>query len=221
MKKLIIVSATRQEISPLLTYLEREFERAGDCYTKNQISIDICITGVGMVATAFALGKYSTAHYDLALNLGVAGAFHTYENGSVVSVVKDCFAELGAQDGALFLPIDEMALGTQEQTPHVLFNLPASLALPQVKGITVNTVHGEEQSIAAVEKRLNPAIESMEGAAFFYACNQNNWTCLQIRAISNKVERRDKSKWQMREAIDALSNYVLKLLDAISYYLLG
>ena len=57
----------------------------------------------------------------------------------------------------------------------------------------------------------------MEGAAFFYACNQAKWPCAQIRAISNQVEKRDRSKWQLREAIEALNAYTLKLLEAISY----
>jgi hypothetical protein len=42
--------------------------------------------------------------------------------------------------------------------------------LPRVNGITVNTVHGNQDSIARVVDRVKPDVESMEGAAFMYAC---------------------------------------------------
>ena len=39
--------------------------------------------------------------------------------------------------------------------------------LNHVKAITVNTVHGNEDSISKIINRLNPDIETMEGAAIF------------------------------------------------------
>jgi hypothetical protein len=42
--------------------------------------------------------------------------------------------------------------------------LAALRALPAVNAITVNTVHGNERSIAAVIERFRPEVESMEGA---------------------------------------------------------
>jgi len=43
-------------------------------------------------------------------------------------------------------------------------------------------VHGNDDSIAAIVERLNPQLESMEGAAFFYACRELKVPCIQIRA---------------------------------------
>ena len=54
---LLIVSATPFEIQPLLDYLSNNFERENDHhFKKNNIEIQILITGVGMVSTAFSLG---------------------------------------------------------------------------------------------------------------------------------------------------------------------
>jgi futalosine hydrolase len=81
-----------------------------------------------------------------------------------------------------------------------------------VKGITVNTVHGNSASIKKVKKKFNPDIESMEGAAFFFACQNEKIPCLQIRAISNYVEKRNKKKWKMKLAVKNLCTIIEKIL---------
>jgi len=52
-----------------------------------------------------------------------------------------------------------------------------------IKGITVNCVHGSEDEILKIKKMLSPDIETMEGAAFFYACNQVKLPSVQIRSV--------------------------------------
>ena len=84
--------------------------------------------------------------------------------------------------------------------------------LQKVKGITVNTVHGNEASIEKVKRLYNPAVESMEGAAFFSSCKEIGVEFIQIRAISNYVEKRDKSKWEMALAIKNLNNFIIDFL---------
>ena len=54
-------------------------------------------------------------------------------------------------------------------------------------------------------------IESMEGAAFLMAASEMKCYSIQVRAISNYVEKRDKSKWEIPLAIENLN----KTLDAI------
>ena len=58
-------------------------------------------TGVGMVATAAWCSRaLALTRYDLALNVGVCGSFDpALAPGSVVHVVRDRIAELGAEDG--------------------------------------------------------------------------------------------------------------------------
>ena len=53
----------------------------------------------------------------------------------------------------------------------------------------------------------------MEGAALHYVCLQEKVPFIQLRAISNYVGERDKSKWKMQEAITNLHNELLKLLN--------
>ena len=53
--------------------------------------------------------------------------------------------------------------------------------------------------------RLNPQVESMEGAACMLACQEAKVPCVQIRSVSNFVEKRNKSKWDLSKAIEHLN----------------
>jgi futalosine hydrolase len=85
--------------------------------------------------------------------------------------------------------------------------------LPVGDAITVNTAHGHAASIARAVERYNPHVESMEGAAFMYACLVHGMPFAQIRAVSNIVERRNRAAWKMGEAIEALGSTLLTIID--------
>lgn len=210
--KLLIVAATHAEIDPLLTY----FDFDGSSLKVPNHVVDVLITDVGMVATAFAMGQQlAREQYDLAINLGIAGSFdRDLAMGDVVVVNQDIFADWGAEDDEAFLSIDALGFGESVQfatNPLVL----KGIHLKKVTGITVNKVHGNETSIAKTIARLNPQIESMEGAAFFYACNQMSMECIQIRSISNYVERRDREKWDIHLAIKNMNELVINFLNTL------
>jgi len=202
--QILIVAATQPEIQPLTDHfgIQKPF--------------DILITGVGMAATAFALGKHLAANqYDLMINLGIAGSFdRRIALGDVVEITEDRFAELGAQDDEAFIPIETLGFGQSVYYPTA--KLADYIDRPQLtpaKAITVNTVHGHEESIAKISHRLQPQLESMEGAAFFYAGNQTGIPCLQIRAVSNYVEKRNRDNWKIGLAIKNLNNFAIGLIN--------
>jgi futalosine hydrolase len=192
-------------------------------YSYASHEVDVLATGVGMVATAAwcsrALGR---ATYDLALNVGVCGSFDpALPPGTVVHVTSDWLAELGAEDGERFLTLDEIGFGGGPGDPNasglMVNHEPPPFTvlhtLPAVVGITVNTVHGHEASIAAAVERFNPQIESMEGAAFMHACLIHEIPFAQLRAVSNMVERRNRAAWKMPLAVSSVCNTALDLLD--------
>jgi futalosine hydrolase len=82
-----------------------------------------------------------------------------------------------------------------------------------VSGITVNTVHGDEESIARVRERFDPDVETMEGAAFMYACLIHGVPFAQVRAVSNMVERRNRAAWKLDEAISNLGTVACQILE--------
>src|SRR4029453_5962437 len=161
---LLIVAATAAEIAPL----------------QQRPDVEIVISGVGMVAAAARTsGALARTRYDLALNLGICGSFDpALSPGTVVHVVSDGMPELGAEDGEAFLSIEELGLLRGDAAPFSNGRLvdaavpvnPVLKCLPAVHGITVNTVHGNQRSIAETVRRFAPQIESREGAGFIYAC---------------------------------------------------
>jgi futalosine hydrolase len=214
--KILLVAATHAEIELLLSQMQKP---GAAPFFINSHQFDILVTGVGMVATAFNMGKHLALNtYDLSVNLGIAGSFDfTIAPGEVVLITEDIFAEQGAEDGDDFISIDNLGFGEARQAPQTESSL-ISLQLEKlkkVKAITVNKVHGNELSISKTLSHYNADIESMEGAAFFYACNQFSIPCLQIRAISNFIERRNREKWNIGLAIKNLNKFALELFESL------
>ena len=204
--RILLVVATEAEVGVIIERLgrrrrltDRLSEISSECH-----DVHLLVTGVGMVAT----------------NAGLCGSFvESLVPGTVVHVVADCLAELGAEDGDRFLTLQELGLEEMADPADARLGCaelrnaaPPSIAaldrLQQVSAITVNTAHGHERSIAAVVARFHPQVESMEGAAFMYACLMHGVRFTQIRAVSNIVERRNRSAWRVKEAIAALSETV-------------
>ncbi len=220
---LLIVSATPFEIAPLQHQLEHSYVRYGDYqYQYGEINLSILITGVGQVQTAYALGKMLAAKkFDLCINAGVAGAFHrAWELGEVVQVTEQTFADLGVEEAdGRFRSVFDLELSHPDQAPFKngkLINEQASdfNFLPGAKSITVNRVHGSAESIRAVVESRAPDVESMEGGAFFYVCLNEGVPFLEIRALSNYVEPRDRQNWQLELAINNLNEVLGKILKS-------
>jgi futalosine hydrolase len=219
--KLLIVSATRFEIAPLLEQMEMINDSGGKLISSRykDLEIDFLIAGAGMVATAFYAGKILNDSYDAAFNVGICGSFNRNFNiGDVVNVYEDCFSELGAEDDLEFITLQELNL---EGVTTIINNKYGSLnsiieVLPKVNGITVNKVHGNDHSIEKVFQKFHPMVESMEGAAFMFACEIEDIPYVQIRAISNYVEKRNKEAWDIPFAIENLNKKVLEILNSLA-----
>ncbi len=220
---ILITAATPFEIEPLKKWLDQNFRLDGNTYQKEKLQIQLLITGVGSTLTAFHLATYLAHHKPgLAINAGVAGAFtQNLKIGAVVNVIADRFADLGVEeaDGS-FTDVHQMGLLPADSPPFQngnLYNLSGleNDFLPKVNAITVNKVHGTTASIEKIVNRYSPEIESMEGAAFFYACLQNEIQFLQIRSISNYVEPRNKDNWNLPLAIENLNNVLIELLETL------
>lgn len=224
---LLIVTATLMEVAPLVTVLDRldtHDTRLVRCAARGH-EVDVLTTGVGMVATAaWTTRTLANSSYDAAINLGLCGSFDpALPIGCVVHVSTDCIAELGAEDGDEFLTVQELELLGKDEFPFTdgrLVNRSAPAfetlqRLTDVHGLTVNTVHGNERSIAEVAERFAPQVESMEGAAFLYSCLTAGVPCAQIRAVSNRVERRNRLAWNLPLAVKALNDTALAIVSSL------
>lgn len=216
--KILIVSATKFEITPLLEKMEsvNEEGRTFICEYK-QKKICFVVTGIGMVATAYHTGKLLDDTYDIAFNIGICGSFNkNLETGTVVNIYEDLFSELGAEDDDHFLTLQDLELDGISKITNTSGALHSIIeSLPRVNGITVNTTHGKEASIQKVIERFHPYVESMEGAAFMFACEHEQIPYVQIRAVSNYVEKRNRESWNIPLAIEQLNKKMLEILTHI------
>ncbi|MGN7721044.1 futalosine hydrolase [Chitinophaga sp. 22620] len=210
--KVLVAAATEAEIKPLLNWL-----------ADTQVpGVEVLITGIGMAATAYSLGRrFADNRPEIAIQVGIAGSFrHERPLGEVALVAREVFGDLGAEDHGRFTDLFGIGLWQHDMHPfthHHLINpltlFPESLQqLPQVTGVTVNTVSGETATIAQLEQLYQPDLESMEGAAFHYACLMDDIPFLQLRAVSNYVEVRDKRKWNIPLAVKELNEKLRELI---------
>jgi len=205
---ILLVAATEAEIGPLLT----------DRRVTGRFAP--LVTGAGVPATVYGLmRRLRSGKPDLIVNAGLAGSYSAaWPLGTVVRIASDCFADLGAEDGESFIHISEMDMGGRP--PHGLrllageLSLPAPTlaALPVAQGVTVNTVRGNAASIRRMQERFHPDTETMEGAAVMYVAQQEDLPVVQVRALSNRVERRDKSRWKTGPAVKALNETLAAIL---------
>lgn len=222
--QILVVAATPMEIEILQQHLVKKLVPFGKlAFQKGENGLEFLITGVGIPATVFHLSqKLAQKKYDLVLNAGIAGAFDpNVPLGKVFQVTEDRFADLGVEEkDGTFQDVFDLELTGPNEPPFREGKLVNEQAagysfLPRARAITVNKVHGTEQSIRAIVEKYKPELESMEGAGVFYCCQALNIPCLQIRAVSNHVEPRNRQKWDIPLALQHLNQTLIEMTEAI------
>lgn len=226
MKHLLIISATSFEVAGLQQYLQTTATQNADgSFQLKQLKISMHCTGIGLVATTFHLTQLLlSTRPDMVLQLGIAGVLEPHiPLGTMVWVKEDLIADLGARDAeGLFLSLE--AIGLSDSSAGLLHShplpgfIPHVSKLPKALGLSVNQITGNAADVKqyAQTGTYDCHIESMEGAALHYVCGELHIPCLQLRSISNYIEPRDKSRWQMKTAIDNLNSFACTLLENIS-----
>ncbi len=219
--KILFVTATTAEAEILNLIPGIISTPEGISFRNHEIST--LITGVGSIATAWAMTKRLSSGFkpDLAINAGIAGSFRDdLPAGEVVIPVSDCFADAGIDTGKGFLTLAEAGLEDPDQFPfrrgmiiadNRFVNKATGLLRP-VKAITVNTSTGSAETIGRLVSKYNPDIETMEGATFFYICSREEIPFLALRSISNRVEPRNREKWDIRLALNRLQIQLKEIL---------
>ncbi|HTM65011.1 MAG TPA: futalosine hydrolase [Flavipsychrobacter sp.] len=222
---LLLVTATEAEIEPLKKKITMEWQSTGDdIFTNGHHRIHFLTTGVGMVATTYSLTKaFQRQKFDFAFQAGIGGSFdRNIALGEVVSVTKELFGDIGAEGHYNFhdvfelgfinanaFPFQNKALHTPHHSLHDLIDLP------RVSSLTINTVSGSSFTATARFEKYGCQLESMEGAAFHFVCLQEGIPFAQVRAVSNYVEARDKSKWKIKEAVVNLNEWLFGFLQKV------
>lgn len=219
--RILYVTATKEEAATLDKI--SELEHLGENYRFGNIEIISLISGVGSVSTSWALKHWidKNGKPDLAINGGIAGSYNDeIFIGDVVMPLSDCFADAGIEDGDNFYTLFDAGLVNADVFPYKNGKIYSDLTfkekifniLKPVSAITVNTSTGSETSRLRLQKKFNPDIETMEGATFFYICSLEDLPFLALRAISNKVEIRNKNNWNIPLALNNLSEKLFEVL---------
>lgn len=227
--KIIIVTATNIEAQPFKKILSAPFYQlfAGRLtrYTFNDDELDILVTGIGNTLTTFWLTRVLEYYsYDLVINAGIAGAYHSeLPKRSVVQVTEEQFADLGYKDPQQYMTAFEMGLIGPDTFPFEKGKLinphtdkkPFAQELQGAKGVTVQMIYHAREYLQAIRDKFNPDIETMESAAVFYVCLVNQVPFVAIRGISNNIEETDKRHWDIPGALEQLSDFIINRIKTL------
>ncbi len=195
-----------------------EFQHAGN-------KIAILITGIGTTYATFRLTSILLQHeYQMVLNVGITGSLkRNLTIGEVVNVISEQFADWGIEQKDEFLTLFEADFIGLNDFPFENGMLKATesngwIPWKEVSGITANKSPGKRSSINEINRKFGADVESTEGAAIFFVSKHLGVPCFEIKAVSNYVEPRDASKWNIPLALMNLKTALLKLLNNISEY---
>jgi futalosine hydrolase len=217
--KIIITAATKNEwmqASKQIAALSKVNK------TKHQIIFHQ--SGVGMLSTAVSLMKVIVSEKpNFIIQLGIAGTFDSSQSLAKVFVVKqESIGDLGVAEKGNWKDIFDLQLQKSNASPFIKKLLPNPwlkqynlLKLPSVAAVTVNEITTQKKRKEQIIQHYNPTLESMEGAALHYVCRTMDIPFLQLRATSNYIGERNKTKWLLKESIEILNETLVQLIKKL------
>ena len=221
---ILIVAATATEVSRIAKGLALNEGEVTPIYTQSGVTVSVLVTGIGAAPTAYHLGRVlENKSVQLVVNIGIAGSYNQkLAIGDVALVTHDIFADYGIDDNGQFKTLSQQSLVNQNSFPYTdgwLINTSEARSvktgtshLKKIKGVTVSTATGSAPLVNKWRELYNPDIETMEGAAVFYSCLQAKKQFVCLRAMSNRVEPRNKNAWNIPLAIGNLAIQTEELL---------
>ena len=157
------------------------------------------VCGVGPVEAAAATARaLALRDWRAVLHIGVAGG-RDLATGTIVIGAEAIYCDLSA---AIRL-VDRVAADTR-------LIAAAQQVIPVARILPIGT------SAAVGGTGREVAVEAMEGFGVLRAAALAGVPAVEIRAISNQIGEPDRSRWQITEAIDALSRETPALIALIS-----
>lgn len=213
----LLVCATKLEMRPFKELVDK------------MAGADCLITGVGLVETTLNLSSHlgpNPSGIHGVINFGAAGAYMDSGAGLLDICIADqeVLGDLGICFGDRLEPFDERVLPvrTRFDLNTQLISRAAKIlsqnGIPFRQGtfISVNSVSGTTKRGEYLRNRHHALCENMEGAAVARVCLEYQVPCLEIRCISNMVEDRDTSKWQLTEACRICAETVVKVVGGLN-----
>jgi futalosine hydrolase len=233
-----VTAATRNELALLLEGIgarRRETLGLREIYSGEAggREVVVCVSGMGKINAASAathvIEKFAPR---LLVSTGCAGAYAA--TGLGVGDIAFATVEICGDEGVLtphgWEPFDYIGLPAVERNGTRYFNefplsaaatekgahLASLLSLPFRRGrfVTVSTCSGTAFRGEEISGRFGAICENMEGAAVAQVALQHGVDCMEVRGISNMVEDRDLSGWNIRLAAEQAQRFLLKFLKS-------
>ncbi len=201
---ILVVCATELELQPLLEKVQPDENK----WTP-------LVTGVGVVETTLTLSRFLDQHetpFEAVLHFGVAGAYllETEKGADLLDICladEELFGDFGICHEDHFEPL------ATDLTHKTVYPLDKSLAasackvlrekaipFKQGKFVTVAGVSATSKRGDMLVRQYGAVCENMEGAAVARVCEAFSLPLLEMRCISNFVEDRDLSRWELQDA---------------------
>ena len=175
------------------------------------------VTGIGPVETAVRLYGWLSKNNGTVrgvINFGIAGAYVQPDDTDAPRLLDICLAEqeffgdLGICLEDRIEQFDNKELQVEDSfvlDKDLLTRAGRILHANQMSFytgafVTVNCASGTAKRGKMLADRYRALCENMEGAAVARVCGEFDLPCLELRCVSNLVEDRDTTRWQLKKA---------------------
>lgn len=237
MKPILVQAAVPRELELLIASLEGRRTSESGVYPTTEgflgeAQLVCCAGGVGKAnAAAAATALFERHRPRLAIITGCGGAYpgSGLAVGGLAIASDELFADEGVEtpDGWLDLRAMQLPMFSQG-TQHYYNTIPLSrhaaekamqladshgVRLVRGRFLTVSSCSGTRARGLELSRRHQAICENMEGAAVALAALRYGIPCLEIRGISNLVEDRDLTRWDLPRALEVAQRFVIKILE--------
>jgi futalosine hydrolase len=209
-------------------------------YEKLKIISGCELHGKSVIFTHCGVGKVNAAHsatlmlenydVDLMIIFGIGGGYKGARIGDVAVAQTENYAEEGVvtEDGWKSMEFIGFPLLKNKKEYFNTFPMDSDLSQLAVKVsgdlgfnaaygnfITVSQCSGTRESGELLKKRFDGICENMEGAAVAHICAMYGIPVVEIRGISNIIEKREPIKWNIPLAVSNCNKVVSELVKRI------
>ena len=173
--------------------------------------------GGAYLGSFLSVGLAMLADVDLELDLGVATG-EGWADPSLLAVPlmplpSPAHGGSASADAPAGAPADAREAATHPALTTILAELTG---LPRGRFATLDTVTADVDTGAALQRRFDVAIESMEGAAAAVVAARLGVPFAELRAVSNVVGERDHRRWDLRGAVRVAASTAARALGDLA-----
>ncbi len=239
MKPILVQSAVPRELELLVASLAESSCDAGAIFPVTEGFIGgnrlICSAGGISKSNAASAATYliERFHPKLIIITGCGGAYpgSGLSIGDMAVATDEIFGDEGvlAPEGWIDLRDMDLALlnegGRSWHNTIPLARLETEKAMQLADSHGVQLIRGRFVTVSAcsgtkargmeLQRRCQAVCENMEGAAIALTALRYGIPCVEIRGISNLVEDRDISRWNIGQAVENAQRFVIKLITEL------